>query len=125
MRQRKKYNLMSKTVSISPFVLTPKIIRKHKKCSSAISENPPNNILKMEHLYDNFVPNKEEINQLKNEFNQYIHDYGLLISELNFWKKNLDKKFGTFLKNIQELIGNDDIKFVNNFNSECACFNDF
>ena len=117
---------MSKTTSISPFVLSPKYIKKHQKCSSDINDNSLNNsIMLTQNQYDNFVPNETEINLLKNEVNQYTRDYSLLISELNFWKKILDKKVGTFLKNIQDFMGNEDIKFVENFNSENANFNDF
>ena len=88
---------MSKTTSISPFVLSPKYIKKHKKCSSDVNENSSNNsIMLSENQYDNFVPNTKEINLLKSEINQYSRDYSLLISELNFWKKIIDKKVGTF-----------------------------
>ena len=117
---------MSKTTSISPFILSPQYIKKHNKCSSDINENSSNkSILLSENQYDNFVPNEKEINLLKNEINQYSRDYSLLISELNFWKKIFDKKVGTFLKNIQDFMENDDIKFVANFRSENANFNDF
>jgi len=117
---------MSKTTSISPFILSPKYIKKHKKCSSDVNENSSNNsIMLSENQYDNFVPNTKEINLLKSEINQYSRDYSLLISELNFWKKIIDKKVGTFLKNIQDFMENDEIKFVTNFSSENANFNDF
>ena len=64
--------------------------------------------------FDNCALNEKEFNSLKTEINKLLHDYSSLISELNFWKKVLDKKIATFMKNIQSCIDND-FNFVNNF----------
>ena len=116
---------MSKTVSISPFILSPKSNKRHKQCSSDINDNTSINIIQTDNLSGNFAPNEKEINQIKAEFKQYSQDYGLFINELNFWKKILDKRFETFIKNIKDFMNNDDFKFVEDFDSESSSFNEF
>ena len=116
---------MSKTVSISPFILSPKSNKRHKQCSSDINDNTSINIIQTDKLSGNFAPNEKEINQIKAEFKQYSQDYGLFINELNFWKKILDKRFETFIKNIKDFMNNDDFKFAEDFDSESSSFNEF
>ena len=115
---------MNNSNFISPFTLSPKFNKRHKKCSSDINENYSNKIDLLENVHKKYALKEEEIISLKNEFNKYSHDYGLLISELNFWKKILDKKICEFLKNIQDFMNNELFKFVQNFNHEKADFND-
>ena len=43
-----------------------------------------------------FKPSSKEIHTLKKTIEKYLHDYNLLINELNFWKKVLDKKISYF-----------------------------
>ena len=87
---------MNNSNLISPFTLSPKFNKRHKKCSSDINENYSNKIDLLENVHKKYALKEEEIISLKNEFNKYSHDYGLLISELNFWKKILDKKYVNF-----------------------------
>ena len=109
---------MNKSLSISSFSLSPNVIKKHKRFSSDINENPGNQ-------YTNFIINEKIINLLKEEIMKYSKDYNLLISELNFWKKIFDKKILTFLNNIQGFLHFIDIKFVENFDSKFADTKDF
>ena len=102
---------MNKILSISPFSFSPKY---HKHLFSDINYNQ----------LDTFDLSEKEINSLKAKMKKYSYDYGILISEMDFWKKILDKKFTSFIKNIQSFINNDDIKFVDNFNSKNAEFDD-
>ena len=63
----------------------------------------------------NYKPTQKEIDSLKQAIKKYCHDYNLLVDEVNFWKKGLDKKISYFIQNIQNFNSNDDIKFVDNF----------
>ena len=101
---------MNQILSISPFSLSPKY---HKLFSSEVNGNQ----------YDTFELSEKEINSLKEKMKKYSHDYNLLISEMDFWKKILDKKITSFKKNIQCFVDND-IKFVDNFNYKNAEFDD-
>ena len=101
---------MNQILSISPFSLSPKY---HKLFSSEVNGNQ----------YDTFDLSEKEINSLKEKMKKYSHDYNLLISEMDFWKKILDKKITSFKKNIQCFVDND-IKFVDNFNYKNAEFDD-
>ena len=67
--------------------------------------------------YKDLIPTDKEIKLLKNEFKKYFHDYKMLLNEILFWKKLLDKKIEDFTNNIQMITSNDDIQFVENFNS--------
>ena len=110
---------MNKTLSISPFSLSPNISKNHKRFSSYLNQKSSNTL-----EYDPHFPSEKEINSLKEKIKKYLYDYGLLISELNFWKKILDKKLTSFLKNIQNFIDNDDIKFVENYNRNNSDYKD-
>ena len=111
---------MNKMLSISPFTLSPKYIKKHKRFSSDINEKSFNKL-----DYGTHFPNEIEINLMKENIKKYLYDYGLLISELNFWKKILDKKLASFLKNVQSFIDNDDIKFVENYTLNNSDYKDY
>ena len=111
---------MSKMLSISPFSLSPKYIKKHKRFSSDINEKT---LYKLD--CDSHFLNETEINLMKEKIKKYLYDYGLLISELNFWKKILDKKLASFLKNVQSFIDNDDIKFVENYTINNSDYKDY
>ena len=110
---------MNKTLSISPFSLSPNISKNHKRFSSYLNQKSSNTL-----EYDPHFPSEKEINSLKEKIKKYLYDYGLLISELNFWKKILDKKLTSFFKNIQNFIDNDDIKFVENYNRNNSDYKD-
>lgn len=77
-------------------------------------------------IYDSksFKPTQKEINTLKKTIKKYLHDYNLLLNELNFWKKILDKKISYFTHNLQSINSNYNIKFVDEFNVNCSCFYD-
>ena len=72
----------------------------------------------------NYKPTQKEIELLKQTIKKYYHDYNLLIEEVNFWKKGLDKKISYFIQNIQNFNSNDDIKFVENFDKNNNKFYD-
>ena len=72
----------------------------------------------------NYKPTQKEIDSLKKTIKKYCHDYNLLIDEINFWKKGLDKKISYFLQNIQNINSNDDINFVDNFDIKNTNFYD-
>ena len=111
---------MSKILSISPFSLSPKYIKTHKRFSSDINEKTSNKL-----NCNTQFPNETEINLLKEKIKKYLNDYDLLVSELNFWKKILDKKLTSFLKNVQNVIDNDDIKFVENYTINNSAYKDY
>ena len=69
-----------------------------------------------------FKPSSKEIHTLKKTIEKYLHDYNLLINELNFWKKVLDKKISYFTQNIQSFNSNENIKFIDEFNPNYTCF---
>ena len=75
-------------------------------------------------LYDskNFIPTEKEIYSLKKTIKKYYHDYNLLLTELNFWKKTLDKKIIFFIQNIRNFNSNDDINFVDEFDMNNTSF---
>ena len=101
---------MNQILSISPFSLSPKY---QKLLSSDVNGNQ----------LDTFDLSEKEINSLKEKMKKYLYDYCLLISEIDFWKKILDKKITSFKMNIQSFIDND-IKFVDNFTYKNAEFDD-
>ena len=72
----------------------------------------------------NYKPTQKEIDSLKKTIKKYCHDYNLLLDEINFWKKGLDKKISYFIQNIQNFNSNKDINFVNNFDINKTNFYD-
>ena len=68
--------------------------------------------------YKDLIPTYKEIKILKSEFKKYFHDYKMLLNEILFWKKILDKIIDDFANNIQVFNSNDDINFVENFSIE-------
>ena len=93
----------------------------HKDICSFCQKNHRNHQV---YNYKEFQPSEKEINLLKKTIKKYCHDYNLLLNEMTFWKKIIDKKLSFFLKNIRIFNSNDDIKFVDNFDIDNACFGD-
>ena len=77
------------------------------------------------YYYKDFIPIEKEINLLKRQIKKNSHDYKMLINEIEFWKKLLDKKLANFTNYIQMFNSCDDIDFIENFDLNNSNFNDF
>ena len=104
---QKKYSLFCSTCNKDICLLCDKYHRNHYKYD-----------------YKDFIPTEKEIHTLKKTIKKYFHDYKMLLNELNFWKKLLDKKIAGFIQNFKNISSYEDVNFVDNFDIDDINFYD-
>ena len=68
--------------------------------------------------YENFLPNKNEINSIIKKIRQYENDNNILMNEINKWKNEFNN-----ILNQYRIKVNDTVEYIKNFSSEKINFN--